>query len=362
MRVMITGGGTGGHIYPGLALARYALAKDSDNEILFVGSERGLENEIVPSAGIPFITIPARGFQRNLSQLVPLIKDLGNGLKQAGRTIENFKPNVVLGTGGYASAPLVMAAVFKRLPVILHEQNALPGMLNRYMAPFVDRVCISFAGTEKNYFRFSKTVFTGNPRASEVIAVSREEACRFFGLDPDRVNIIIFGGSRGALTINRVVTAYLKDELLPEQAGLIYITGTSYYRDILAELGCVANNIKIFPYLDNMPQALAASDLAVSRSGATTLAEFTALGLPALLIPSPNVVGNHQYFNARYLVDAGAALLLEEKDFTKGSLQDYLDRLVEDPLSLRAMSECSRKMAVLDAAERLYSCLEEVAS
>lgn len=361
MKIIIGGGGTGGHIYPGLALARYAVARDSSSEVLFVGSEKGLESEIVPAAGFPLVTIPGRGFQRNFRQLGLFARELGRGLKQAGRILKDFQPQVVLGTGGYVSAPLVLSALLKRYPLVLHEQNALPGMLNRHMAPFAARVCLSFADTASKLSSSARTVFTGNPRASEVSSLDREESCRYFGLDPEQKNLLIYGGSRGALKINEVVTAYLKEKLLPEEVGLIYITGSIYYQSVIEQLGGIKERIKLYPYLAEMPKALAAADLAITRSGATTLAELTALGLPALLIPSPNVVDNHQYYNARLLSDAGSAIIIEEKYFNQASLLENINKLLKQPALLKTMSENSKKLSVPDAVERLYRCLEEVA-
>jgi len=362
MKILIGGGGTGGHIYPALALARHALAEDSSTSILFIGSAAGLESKIVPSAGFPLKTIPARGFQRSFKQVGPLIRDLFGGLRQSGIIIKEFQPNVVLGTGGYVAAPMVLAALLKRYPAVIHEQNALPGLANRLLAPLVKKVCLSFAETEKKMPPFSRVVYTGNPRASEVTALSREEGCRCFGFDPLRKTILIYGGSRGALKLNRVVTAYLKENLLPENVNLIYVTGEIYYKEVAEELGSLPGGIRLYPYLDQMPEALAAADLAVTRSGATTLAELTALGLPALLIPSPNVVNNHQYFNARLLADAGAAVLIDENDFDSKRLQLETNRLLEEPFLLKEMSRCSRQMGVPDAAAKLYRCLQEVAS
>lgn len=362
MKILIGGGGTGGHIYPALALARYALAEDDSSEILFVGSASGLESKIVPSAGFPLMIIPARGFQRSFKQLGLVIWDLVRGLVQSGKIISEYQPNVVLGTGGYVAAPLIIAALLRRLPVVIHEQNALPGLTNRWLAPFVKRVCLSFAETEKRMFGSSRIVFTGNPRASEVITLNRAEGCRYFGFDPLQKNILIYGGSRGAQKLNQVVTAYLKANLLPDRVNLIYITGEIYYKVVTEELGQLPNRIKLFPYLDQMPEALAAADLAVTRSGATTLAEITAIGVPALLVPSPNVVNNHQYYNARLLADTGAAVLIDEKDFNQLKLQQEIDRLIEDPALLEEMSRNSKKMGVPGAAAKLYQCLQEVAS
>jgi len=361
MKILIGGGGTGGHIYPALALARHATARNSGSEVLFVGTEKGLENKIVPAAGFPLVTIPVRGFQRSFKQLGTIGRDLFRGIRQAGKIIGDFRPNVVLGTGGYVAAPLILSALLKRVPAVIHEQNALPGLTNRRLAPLVKKVCISFKETETRLPRSSRVVFTGNPRASEVSALSREDGCRLFGLDPEKTNILIYGGSRGALVLNRVVAAYLKADLLPEEAGLIYVTGEIYHVEVSKELGKLPGRVKLFSYLEQMPEALAAADLAVTRSGATTLAELTALGVPAVLVPSPNVVDNHQYYNARLLSDAGAAVLVEEKDFNYLRLQEEIDRLIKDPGLLAEMSRFSEKMGVTDAAERLYKCLQEVA-
>lgn len=362
MKILIGGGGTGGHIYPALALARFAQAEDSSNEILFVGTEKGLESKIVPAAGFKLKTVPARGFQRNLKQLGAVAFDLIKGLKKAGQIINEYRPNVILGTGGYVAAPLIISGLLKRYPIVLHEQNAIPGLVNKRLAPFVRRVCLSFAETEHKLARSSKVTYTGNPRASEVSKLTREEGCRFFDLDPDGKNILIYGGSRGALKLNQVVTGYLKENLLPAEVNLIYVTGEIYFQDVSTELGEISANIKLYPYLEEMPEALAAADLAVTRSGATTLAEITALGVPALLIPSPNVVNNHQYYNARLLSDAGAAVLIEEKDFTVARLQLEIEKMLGELPLLEEMKTKSRKMGVTDSAEKLYRCLQEVAS
>jgi len=361
MKIMIGGGGTGGHIYPALALARHALSEDGTNDILFVGSAAGLESKIVPASGFTLVTIPARGFQRSFKQLFLTLKDFINGLRSSFKVLKDYQPDVVLGTGGYVAAPLVLSALLKKIPVVLHEQNALPGLVNRWFAPFVKKVCLSFGETGKKLPPFSKAVTTGNPRASEVSEIGRLEGCRYFSLDPGEKNILIYGGSRGALKLNQVIIAYLNENFLPEGVNLIYVTGDIYYQQVFTELEQQLNRVKLFSYLTEMPEAMAAADLAVTRSGATTLAELTALGVPALLIPSPNVVNNHQYYNARILSDAGAAVLIEEKDFDHFRLQTEINRLITEPALLEQMSRRSKQMGMTDAAEKLYRCLQEVA-
>ncbi len=360
MRLLICGGGTGGHIYPALALARYALKQDSTVEILFVGTERGLESKIVPGAGFALSTIPARGYQRSLKQLAPVLKELFGGLSRAKQIIREFNPDVVLGTGGYVSAPVVLAAVLGRRPAVIHEQNALPGLANRMLAPMVSKVCLSFEESGRLFSRFSRIVLTGNPRAGEAAAACRADGVKRLGLDTSLKTVVIYGGSRGALKINRVMTEFLKTGRLPLKTQLVYITGEQYYQAVVDELGTLPKNVHLLPYLDEMPSVLAAADLVVTRSGATTLAEITALGLPAVLIPSPNVVNNHQYYNARLLADAGAALLIEEKDFNHFRLKRELDHIFSSPDTHEQMARSSRGLGIPDASERLYRCLTEI--
>lgn len=362
MRLLIGGGGTGGHIYPGLALARYALAVDSKSVILFVGSESGLEQKIVPGAGFKLATIPARGFQRNFKQFNRVIGSFIAGIRAAKKIIADFKPDVVLGTGGFVAAPLVVAAISKRLPVVIHEQNARPGFANRLLAPFVDRVCVSFLETVTRLPRFCRIAHTGNPRATEVLNYSRAEGRHYLGVDEKQFVILVYGGSRGALKVNQAVAEYLLLSDLPRDSTLLFVTGEIYYRDILKSLEPLPATVKVFPYLEQMPAALAAADLVIARSGATTLAELTALGLPAILIPSPNVVNNHQYYNAQLLATAGAAILLEEKDLNRGLLAQEIQRLATMPEIRAEMAARSRKLGIGDAAQSLYRSLREVAS
>lgn len=362
MKILIGGGGTGGHIYPALALARYACNTDEQDEVLFVGSANGLESKIVPSAGFTLRTIPASGFKRSLKGFGRTVRDLLGGIREARKIMNEFKPNVILGTGGYVAAPLVIAGVLKRYPVVIHEQNALPGMTNRWMAPFVKKICLSFAETAKTMPGGGKTVLTGNPRASEVAYVNRTEGSRRFNLDPALKTILIYGGSRGALKLNKVVTDYLQEGLLPENINMIYITGDIYHEEVYRQLKNLPDRVKLYSYLEDMPLALAAADLALTRSGATTLAEITALGVPAILVPSPNVINNHQYYNAKILADRGAAILIEEKDFDHIRLAAEIDRMMTHHDELQQMAVKSKNMGLPDAAIKVYRVLQEVAS
>lgn len=361
MKILIGSGGTGGHIYPALALARHAMAVEQNNEILFVGRAQGLETRIIPSAGFELITIPARGFQRSLRNTSLFFKDLISGIGQASGVINQFKPNVVLGTGSYIAAPLVIAALLKRIPTVIHEQNALPGLANRWLAPFVNKVCVSFAETGGMLTRRSRIELTGNPRASEVIKYIGKDAGQTFSSKAGLRKILVYGGSLGALKMNEVLSIYLEENLQPDNVEIVIVTGEKYFQDFRNRLDSLPENIKLFPYLDDIPEALAVTDLAVTRSGATTIAELTALGVPAILIPSPNVANNEQLHNARVLSKGGAALLIEDTEFDHHRLQYEINRLIGNPDLLSAMRNKSKTLGIPDAAEKVYRTLQEVA-
>lgn len=358
--MLVSGGGTGGHIYPALALVRHVVACEPDSEVLFIGTSSGLESKIIPAAGFPLATIPARGYPRRLTGLVPVAKDFISGSLQVRKIIREFKPQVAVGTGGYVSAPVVLAAAMNRIPAVIHEQNAIPGMANRYLAPLAGRICLSFESSRSHFRSSKRTVVTGNPRSSEAASYSRDQGRQRFNLDPDRPVVVVFGGSRGALKINQVITGYLDSGWWLPTVQLIYITGEIYYNQVRERLRFLPQGISLFPYLSEMPAALAAADLVITRSGATTLAEITALGIPAILIPSPNVVDNHQYYNARVMADCGAALLIEEREFTAYRLRKEISRLLSNAGLLGKMGQASRRLGVVDSADRVYRCLLQV--
>ncbi len=362
MRVLICGGGTGGHIYPGLALARYLVKKNKENVILFVGTSQGLENEIIPNAGFKLEVIPVRAFnKRSLKEISAASFELLRSLKQAREIIKRFKPDVVVGTGGYAAGPVVLASRLQRVPVLIHEQNVVPGFTNRLLAGRVNRVCISFEET-RAYLKKAKVKLTGNPRASEIGFLSREEGLkRLPELDGRRKTVLVFGGSRGALQLNKVMVELINRGDFPADIQFLYITGELYYEDVIKELKKQNSSVVVKPYLTDMPAALAAAELVISRAGATALAEITVCGVPAVLVPSPNVAYNHQYYNALLLEKEGAAVLIEEKDFTVQKLGEELKDFRENSEVWQKMSHKSKKIGMPEAAEMFYQCiLEEI--
>ncbi len=380
MRVMLSGGGTGGHIYPGLALARYIISRDRDARVLFVGTDRGLETKLVPAAGFPLKTIPVRSFGKTPGTVLSAVSRLLKSIKETGIIIKEFSPEIVVGTGGYVSGPVVLAAKKAGVPVVLHEQNAIPGRANRVMSLYARKVCVSFPPRDnggphpdKQYFREDKIVFTGNPRASEMIMnlnlnlngeagkrrVRREEAMKKAGLPNPRLKtLLVFGGSQGALRINEVTGEVARRSNALPQTQILYVTGERYYDQVKNELkGSSLPGVVIKPYISDMPEILPAIDLVISRAGATAIAEITAMGIPAILIPSPNVAHNHQYYNALYLSRAGAAVLIEEKELTGDRLLKEIQRLLTTHGLLEEMGEKSRRLGLPEAAENIYRCL-----
>ncbi len=363
MRILICGGGTGGHIYPGLALARYIQQNEKDPEILFVGTARGLEKKVVPEAGFALEEIPVRAFKKYPpGETWGATVDLCRSIKQSLGIIRRFQPDIVIGTGGYVAGPVVLASKMGRRPIVIHEQNAIPGRTNRILASWANRVCISFEDSRK-HFKNRRVILTGNPRAGEVVALSREEGFQRLGrLNPQKKTVLVMGGSQGALRINEVmVDLIMNGGGLPPGSQLLYITGNLYYERVRKQLkGGLLSGVVLMPYLNDMPSALAVADLVISRAGATALAEITARGVPALLIPSPNVAYNHQYFNARLLEKEGAARIIPEEDFTATRLAQVMKELFGTPGRLEEMARKSRDMGIPDAAGRMYRCILEV--
>ena len=364
MRVLFAGGGTGGHIYPALALARHLVATDRA-EILFVGTEHGMEKELVPAAGFRLETIPVVGMQRRLSLQTGRVVFLAASAVLASRRIlRQFKPNLVVGTGGYVAGPVVLAAALARIPTVIHEQNAIPGLTNILLSRIAGRVCLSFPGTEHYFPRPKRTVFTGNPRASEAAAATGKGASDVF-LRPDRPVFLCVGGSHGSAKLNQAFSEAVGQVLAAGDAQAVYITGKRYFAELEAKLAPLTlrfpNRLQILPYHPDLPELLSRTDLLICRAGATTLAEITALGVPAVLVPSPNVTNNHQEHNAKFLAEQGAAVLLKESQLSGQSLAELMMELLSDGKRLKKMAAASRALGVRDAAERMAAIIRKLA-
>lgn len=361
MKVVVSGGGTGGHIYPALALINEIKKHQSNVEFLYIGTEKGLENDIVKRAGIPFKAVEITGFKRKLSfENVKTVTRFLRGVQLSKKYLKEFKPDVVIGTGGYVCGPVVYAASKLKIPSVIHEQNSLPGITNKFLARFVDKVAICFEEAKK-YFPEHKVVLTGNPRASEVLGQDATKGRQSLGLKENVKTVLIFGGSRGAKAINEAVL-HMMPSLKNKSYQIVYVTGEVHYTKVMEEMKSLKDStgVIIKPFLHNMPEVLSSVDLIVSRAGATSLAEITALGIPSILIPSPYVTANHQVENAKSLSDHDAAIMLREQDLNGESLLTKIEEIVLDDQKLTAMKQASKKLGIPDAATRLYQVMKDI--
>ncbi len=366
VRCVVTGGGTGGHIYPALAIAR-GLRERYGAEVLYVGTDRGLEADLVPRAGLPFAAISAGGLRRrvdpgNLAVLARTVR----GLFQAWALLGRWKPAVVVGTGGYVCGPTVLAAVARGIPTFIHEQNAYPGLTNRLLAGLVRQVALTFPEAAAHLPRRARVVVTGLPVRPEIVTADRGAARQALGIDPHTRVLLVFGGSRGARKINDAMIGVL--EALSGRPGVhvIQATGKAEYRDYAARLEAAGikigsgGNITLTPYLYDMAQALAAADLVVCRAGASTIAELTVRGLPAVLVPYPHATARHQDYNARACARAGAAVVIPDRELDGPRLLAVVGQLLGDEERLRAMGAASRRLARPQALEDILGCIEKI--
>ncbi len=366
MRVLFTCGGTAGHINPAIAVARMILERRPGSEVLFVGAQGAMETQLVPREGFHIETVRIGFFARGLSPKaiknnIKVAYMRRKALRRAREIIEKFKPDVVVGTGGYASYPAVAAAQKMGIPTAIHESNVKPGLTTSMLAKRADRIMVGFEEAAAHYKDPSRTVVTGNPVREEFIYARRSDARSRLGIAPDEKVVVSFWGSLGAREMNKITAKVMRLECT-EGGGFRHIHSTGSFGwkwmpDMLHELGVDFENNKnldVREYIYDMPDVVVASDLVVCRGGASTLGEIIAAAKPAIIIPSPNVAENHQEFNARALEKAGGAVVIVEKDCTHEKLYSTIKELLDDPRRLESMSDALHRRAVLDATERIY--------
>lgn len=364
MRVIMSCGGTGGHIYPALAIADTIKMKNPDAEIMFIGTLKGMENDIVPAHGYSIKSIPASGFKRKkIWKNFRTVKDAVEGYSQAKAIIKGFAPDMVIGTGGYVCGPVVRAAHKLGIRTAIHEQNAFPGMANKLLSKYVDKIFLSFEEAGKYFNRDEVTYLTGNPLRRGFVLGDRDASRKKLNIGANELVVLCFGGSLGAPRINRLMVSMIARFNGSKDISIFFVTGKTHYKEIKKtlgnEVGALKDNIRLFEYINNMPEYMSAADIIVSRAGALTIAELTASGKPAILIPSPYVTGNHQYFNAKVMADRGAALLVEEKNLDDDEIIDSVIKMKSDAEILEKMRENSLSLAKTDAAEKIYDQIKE---
>jgi UDP-N-acetylglucosamine--N-acetylmuramyl-(pentapeptide) pyrophosphoryl-undecaprenol N-acetylglucosamine transferase len=363
-RVLIAGGGTGGHIYPAISIATEIRRQNPGAEILFVGTKRGLEADLVPRAGFSLRTINIYGFQRRMSwRNVENIWNTVCSLWKSKKILNDFRPDVVLGTGGYVCGPVLLMAALSGIPTVIQEQNSFPGVTNRILSRFVQVIAL---GYEDAAFRFSSSnarfVITGNPVRDEFIKADKDRSYEVFGFSRERLTILIAGGSQGARSINAAAIELHRRFVGNQRVQLIHITGTADFEELTEKLrreelllNDPAHGRLVVPYLHNMAEAMAIADVAISRAGAIALSEIMLRGIPSILIPYPFAAENHQEFNARYLVEKGAAILIRDKDLTGENLCAAVESITCDSETRRKMGEECRKLGRPKAVEEIVS-------
>ncbi len=359
MKALISGGGTGGHVYPGIAVAEELKRLRPADEVVFVGSRRGLEAVVVPQAGFRIRYILTRGFPRRAWWRWPLAV-LANliGIPQALWVVLSERPDVVLGTGGYVSGPVALAAWVTRKPLILQEQNSVPGLANRWLARVADEVHLSFVEARSHFARKDNLKVSGNPVRAHILTGDRATALEEFGLTGGRPTVFIFGGSRGAHRINEAALDCMRRLKGRVDVQFILQTGREDFEWATAQVEKDQLPARVLPFLQRIHMAYAAADLVVCRSGAMTLAEIAVCGTPAILIPYPHAAHNHQVINASNLVDRGAAAMILDRELSGERLAQEIAHLLADRQTLSRMSAHARTFARPDAAERIARSLQ----
>ena len=362
-RVLISGGGTGGHIFPAISIANEIKRRNPDTEILFVGAENRMEMEKVPAAGYKIIGLPVCGFDRkHLFKNVKVLFKLFKSMRMARKILKDFSPCMAVGVGGYASGPMLKAAQKMHIPTLIQEQNSYAGVTNKLLAAKADAICVAYDGMER-FFPQEKIVKTGNPVRRNLIecALSRDEAITRLGLDPEKKTILGVGGSLGAKTINEGIKAGLG--LLGEKSDnlqVIWQTGKYYDADTREALErSKVKNVLRMPFIADMDVAYRAADLVVGRAGASSISELQLLGKPSILVPSPNVAEDHQTKNAMALVDKKAALMIRDVDAVNVLVGKMIDTVLDDEL-LSSLSANVAGMALPDAAGHIVDCMESI--
>ncbi|MDD6253506.1 MAG: undecaprenyldiphospho-muramoylpentapeptide beta-N-acetylglucosaminyltransferase [Bacteroidales bacterium] len=367
IRIIISGGGTGGHIFPAVSIANKMRELNPDSEILFVGAEGKMEMEKVPAAGYRIVGLPVVGLQRKLT-LKNILNDLGAPFKvlssivKAGRLIKEFKPDIAIGVGGYASAPLLWAAQRKGVPTLIQEQNGFAGLTNRILGRRADVICVAYEGMER-FFPASRIIMTGNPIRGGIVPPTpqtREEGMKFYGMDPAKKHILIVGGSLGSGTLNRSVRKWIESGCPGgENLELLWQCGRYYKKETDSFMETVdsglARSIHWSDFIGRMDLAYAMADVVISRAGASTVSELCAAHKASVLVPSPNVAEDHQTHNAMALVRHDAALLVKDAE-APGSLMDTAVKLVNDEARVKQMENNISALAMTDAAMTIAEC------
>ena len=369
MRVIIAAAGTGGHINPGIAIANKIMEKEPESEVIFIGTNRGLENDLVPRAGYKLKQIEAYGFDRKISiDNAKRIYKTFKSIKECKKIIDEFNPDIVIGTGGYICVPAVMAAKKKKVPVVLHESNAFPGVAIKMMSKNADVVLLGFEDAKKRLPKAKRTVVTGTPTKLRKINLTdkeKEEIGNSIGFAEKKPLVLVFGGSQGAQSINQSLIDIISQNKV-DNYQIMWAAGPNQYDVIKQKLSDLSidieniSNVKIVPYIYNMQEIMNYSDLVICRSGAMTITEIALLNKPAIFIPFPFATENHQEYNAKVLANVNAAKIILDKDLNSEELNKMINEILSDKNLLKQMGQNAAKIAVDNVEERIYKEIKKI--
>ena len=356
MRVIISAGGTGGHIYPALAIVNKIKEKEPNSEFLYIGTHNRMEKDIVPAHGIPFETIEIYGFNRKkLQKNIKTIQCFMKAIKKCKKLIKEFNPDVVIGVGGYVTGPVIYSAKKLGYKTFIHEQNSIPGKANLFLSKYADRIGVSFKSTVKEFPEY-KTIFTGNPCSENALKITEAKKSEF-GLSESKPLVLFVMGSLGSSRVNDFLIKTMS-LFQGKNYEVLYVTGANEYEKLKDTK--LPHNVKMVPYIENMTRIMKKTDILVSRAGASTLSEIIALQIPSILIPSPYVPDNHQYKNAMDLVNKDASVLIEEKNLKGDILIREIDNMLNNKEELNKMKENLKELSIPESATKIYNTINEM--
>ena len=359
MKIIVSAGGTGGHIYPALAIINKFQEKEKDLEVLYIGTHNRMEKDIIPKRGIRYEELEIYGFSKKfIKRDIENIFLINKAKKKCLNIMKEFKPDIVLGIGGYVTYPVIWAANKLGIKTFIHEQNSIPGKSNLMLQNKVDLIGVSFEETIKKFDKCKGEVFySGNPCGENALTLKPMDK-KTLGLSDDKKLVVIVAGSLGSATINEKMADYLK-KAEKEDYEVLYITGKAHYEEFIKDK-TFGNNIKVLPYLDNLPALLKNTDLIVTRAGASTMSEILSLNLPAIFIPSPYVANNHQYYNAMQIKNNGGGEVIEEKHLTSDKLVSIINEVLNNHVLYEEMKNNLQKMSMNNSSDLIYQKLKEL--
>lgn len=359
MRIIVSAGGTGGHIYPALAVIERLKKEVKDLEVLYIGTKKRMESELIPKRGIPYEGLEIYGFSKNIFKDIKNVFLVSNSYHKCLKIIKDFKPDVVLGFGGYVTYPVIKAAKRLGIKTFLHEQNSIVGKTNKYLAKGVDLVAVSFLSTTDKFKGAKRVIYTGNP-CGEAALNAVEIKKSSLGLSENKKLVIVVAGSLGSSTMSEKIKDFLYKSR-KEDYQILFITGKRLYDDFIKD-SRFPTNVKVVPYVDNLAGLMKNAHLIITRAGASTMSEILALSLPAIFIPSPYVANNHQYYNAKEIVDNNAGLMIEEKDLNGEVLYESVKEIIDDKQKYTIMKMNLKNLGKTDSSAIIAKEIEEMSS